>query len=450
VAITTENKLRSALQDAGNPMQCLMFEWAKDAPYNALHIVECQGEFHLDAWQSALAEVISTLNYPLLVPFQKPLQKIEKSSGNLIDLIQHELNRPFAPDDFPFRGFMSPAGPERFYFGLAYSHWVADSVAMRLLMKNLMLTLNHQTLHIAPVDQPPANFLQHYRRDLGGLSTWQLWLSALKHTLHYKGAFRTPMREVTDYTCGYSITRLPSDLLPALRRAIKLEGVAVNDAFIAALSRVLGEFWTHHRQKFPDKWGRKGRHRIAIGTIADIRTPDLNQTFGQYLGSYTVMTSDPEKMSLPRLLQQVATQTRQLKSEHRASRSHRVWRVALQCWQREHRPEKNARFFMKSTPIMAGLSNVNLDACEHTQALSQMTGALQPLAYWRVSPTGPLLPLVFTLTTYQGELSLGVTYRRTAYSSDDIHRLVGSFIASLQDYCATVECRGESQDVLVT
>jgi hypothetical protein len=51
--------------------------------------------------------------------------------------------------------------------------------------------------------------------------------------------------------------------------------------------------------------------------------------------------------------------------------------------------------------------------------------------YLRISPVGPLLPLVFTPSTMGNRLSLGVTYRTTAFSRADAEQIAKDFAAVL-------------------
>jgi hypothetical protein len=51
--------------------------------------------------------------------------------------------------------------------------------------------------------------------------------------------------------------------------------------------------------------------------------------------------------------------------------------------------------------------------------------------YIRISPTGPLIPLVFTLTTIRERLSLCVTFRTTAFSEGEVARIADDFVRRL-------------------
>ena len=57
----------------------------------------------------------------------------------------------------------------------------------------------------------------------------------------------------------------------------------------------------------------------------------------------------------------------------------------------------------------------------------------QVLDYIRISPTGPLLPMVFTLTTIRQRLSLSVTYRTTALKQEGVDTVIADFRAALAE-----------------
>ena len=50
----------------------------------------------------------------------------------------------------------------------------------------------------------------------------------------------------------------------------------------------------------------------------------------------------------------------------------------------------------------------------------------------RISPAGPLIPLVFTLTTIKSRLSLCVTYRTTSFREPELLKIVNDFMRRLE------------------
>ena len=109
--------------------------------------------------------------------------------------------------------------------------------------------------------------------------------------------------------------------------------------------------------------------------------------------------------------------------------------MAEQWWGLYRRDKWRAQLFQKNVPTVAGISNVNMtgswaDAATEDEESLAGKGA-RVLDYVRVSPTGPLLPLVFTLTTIGQRLSLCVTYRKTAFTREQAEEIVAEFTSEL-------------------
>jgi hypothetical protein len=90
---------------------------------------------------------------------------------------------------------------------------------------------------------------------------------------------------------------------------------------------------------------------------------------------------------------------------------------------------------------VAGISNVNMTGSwvdppassdERTDERANGRPIPQILDYPRISPTGPLIPLVFTLTTIRGRLSLCVTYRTQAFHGNKLLDLVQDVVRRLE------------------
>jgi hypothetical protein len=81
-------------------------------------------------------------------------------------------------------------------------------------------------------------------------------------------------------------------------------------------------------------------------------------------------------------------------------------------------------------PLLAGISNVNMTGSWADQEVAPPDRPAV-LDYFRVSPVGPLLPLVFTLTTLRDRLSLNVTYRKTAFTRDEAELIADDLVNRL-------------------
>ncbi len=79
---------------------------------------------------------------------------------------------------------------------------------------------------------------------------------------------------------------------------------------------------------------------------------------------------------------------------------------------------------------MAGVSNVNLN---HTWAAHHPELVVR---YRRISPTGPLAPVVFSVTTLGDDLQLSLTYRGALLTRDQAQELADAFLVELAALCA--------------
>ncbi len=90
------------------------------------------------------------------------------------------------------------------------------------------------------------------------------------------------------------------------------------------------------------------------------------------------------------------------------------------------RPEELYHFYRKELPLAGGISNVDLSngwmAKYHPSLL---------LEYVRVSPTGPMTPLVLTTTTLGETFHLGLTHRVGLISKSVAGQIAAGFLARL-------------------
>jgi hypothetical protein len=84
--------------------------------------------------------------------------------------------------------------------------------------------------------------------------------------------------------------------------------------------------------------------------------------------------------------------------------------------------EKIINFYRKRVPLAGGISNVNLN-----QSWAQQYHPDPLIQYIRVSPTGPMMPLVFTTTTLGNDLNFGLTYREAVISRERADQIATHF-----------------------
>jgi hypothetical protein len=87
--------------------------------------------------------------------------------------------------------------------------------------------------------------------------------------------------------------------------------------------------------------------------------------------------------------------------------------------------ERRRKFYPKNFPLWGGITNVNLNPLWGS-ALEE-----NPLDYFRAVSTGPVTPLVFSVTTVRDRINVALTYRTAVFSPDDIENLKRDFLDAL-------------------
>jgi NRPS condensation-like uncharacterized protein len=188
-------------------------------------------------------------------------------------------------------------------------------------------------------------------------------------------------------------------------------GATVQDIIFAAMLEGMGKL-------VPER-ERAGRMRknIALATAVDLRRhadQPLENTLGQYLGSYSVSHSVPDDVSFSRLVSDVAAQTNRVKEE-RSYFSH-VWSFSVMAFVWPLMPltakRKYARWLF---PLMGAVSNMNFSNAFEEVGIRH---------YFRAASTGPIFPILVDITTVEDAYSLTAMYRKSAFSSSDIDTLM--------------------------
>ena len=149
-----------------NVFQRLIRRWETAHPYNAAQAMQIAGEASLsrvqDAWHQTLeccglGRVSFVGNHLLHESLNGDghLYSVEVLARDacLQTHLERELDRPFALDEgCPFRPFVQP-GTGSFWFGVSYRHCVADSVSIRLLLRQW---LGRYTGELSGLDGPSA------------------------------------------------------------------------------------------------------------------------------------------------------------------------------------------------------------------------------------------------------------------------------------------------------
>ncbi len=134
--------------------------WEEAHPYNAAQVLEIAGKADMgriaEAWNGALAA--SGLGVARVEGARFCYEAAERQEVTMVDgelglegFITREINRPFdetaghgrrgRAEMLPFRPFVVPMDGSH-YMGAMYQHWVADSVSMRMLLREWFCRLH--------------------------------------------------------------------------------------------------------------------------------------------------------------------------------------------------------------------------------------------------------------------------------------------------------------------
>jgi hypothetical protein len=165
------------------------------------------------------------------------------------------------------------------------------------------------------------------------------------------------------------------------------------------------------------------RKEISLGCIVNVRK-DLglqNQpVFGVFLGSFVVHHEVPTGISLADLAGDLRKQTLKIK-QHRLYLG-AAMELALGRFMSSlcSKPQRKT-FYQKNYPLWGGISNLDLNPIWPQPAQAR------PIDYFRAVSTGPVTPLVLSITTVGKGVNFGLTYRSTVFSAPEIGRIKECF-----------------------
>ena len=409
----------SDLSVSPNAFQQLMLQWERLAPYNAAQYATLVDDIDLDTARAAWRDASIALGLQQLG--QSPDAVVNCVSESIEAFVTRELNRPFVASESPLRPFVHRASSGCTSVGLFYRHAVADSASIRLLMRAWI-----ERLLVLDLDSAGRRHL-HLLRDDGvrlfdPRRRWSILgeLAAdISRVSRSKRIRRLPATADPTSEVAWRRVEMPAGSVARLRALAKCEGVRVHDLFVAAAAMACDG-------RVPDE-GLELRGDLGIGTIADVRPFDRppDRHFGLMLGFLQTVWRRRDLSQWPRVLAIAAGQSRIARERCLAEAS--VLRLLTAIRFNAHSSRQDlANFYRKRCPLAAGISNVNLHrgwpATLHPNPIR---------AYTRVSPLGPMLPLVFTPTTLGDSLHLGVTHRTSVVSEADVDAIVDAFVRRL-------------------
>ena len=422
-----------------NAFQRLMYQWTGLHPYNATHTYKIAGPLRLEklceaireaAWRNGVGMVHvdrDGISYRHQADGDAEVQVLpggQDPERRLGEHVARELNRPFdRPVCRPWRFSVIDAGPAAHYVSTTYDHWVADSVAARLLLRHILgsycglgLAENRQ-----PLELYPETYREAFGRRLRGVRLAMAVARAVRRWRRDRSAWQAPYSSATHMAVDYQLLATAPGTVGRLCAFAHELGASVHDVLLAALARALGEF-------LPRRSSRGRSRELSLGSIVDARPDvqrDLGRTFGMFLAYYLVRCGHDATASLAETTRRIAGMTRPIKQQRRYLDSVVNMKFASAVW--PHLSEGTRPHFMrKALPMSAGISNVRLREPWLENNRDRILGCT------RSAPTGPMLPLVLAPTTLGDEMTIGVTYRVTGFSRAKISGILEMLLDQIE------------------
>ena len=426
------------MQGKLNSFQKTMLQWNDMNPYNAVHVVRISGLLDEGQLRLCLRSTLEGRGLTRLVLDPRkhcyaylggPTDcdvKVIAGEANPVPVLQAEIerqiNEPFAPAERinPFRFFAVTAN-ESFFLGLAYFHPVADAESIVSLLRGLVRAYQKQSQAASTIgmDLYPDHRAHLLRRHAAVVVSKVLALPEQARNL--KQSHRPRYRDAQDSSIGFSLLSLGPDQLRRLLTAAKAWDLTVNDLLLAVLMKSVS----------PLSVGRASagkRRRMSVVCIVNLRRElgiDSARTFGLFLGSFTVTHTMQEGITLRELAGDIRQQTlaiKQMQLYLATPMELGLGRFLLRFFS----PERRKKFYQKNYPLWGGLTNMNLNS------LWGQSDDDRPLDYFRGVSTGPVTPLVFAVTTVGDRANVGLSYRLTVFSQEDIEKVRGHFTQLLE------------------
>jgi hypothetical protein len=405
-----------------NSFQKSMVQWNQLHPYNAVHVAELRGALDLERLQRAVNTTLTRRGLGRLeiddergtfhyfdgaAELPVSLVAVEGDPRTaLATEIERQLNRHFPTSEpfCPFRVFAVPTA-RSCWLGLVYFHPVADAESVVLLLKEMAATYaGRECLGAAPERYPHHRTLR-LRRHAGGIVRKLIALPGQLSRL--SRSHRVPGGDAIDAANGFALFTLAPEQLRTLVSAAKAWDLTVNDLLLARLLKSLAPFTTA-------RLGSRKRRELTVGCIVNLRRElgvDSDRTFGLFLGSFNVTHAVPEGVPLRKLALAVREQTAAIK-QRRLFVATPIELGLARALMKFFSADRRRKLYAKHYPLWGGVTNMNLNALWNPAA--------DPLLgdYVRGVSTGPMTPLVLSVSTVGNHANIGVSWRKSVFSDE--------------------------------
>lgn len=420
-----------------NTFQKAMLQWNDIHPYNVVHIVEVRGPLDKELLERVISSEITELGLngfrlnrrnssyaytggdaDIALRFVPPAAE-DRSA--ITREVEAELNNPFPADmRLPFR-FFAIERPAAFYLGLVYFHAVAGAESIALLLRSIVQRYaGHQgRIFSLPLDLYPKH--SALRAIHPSLLAGQLQC-IMNQIANLRRSCRPRRRQPEEQVNAFMSFFIAREQFQHLSAAAKRWKVTLNDLFLTIILKAVAPL-------AESRFQAKRRRQITVASIANIRKDlkvDATHTFGLFLGSFIVSHEVPKDISIEDLARDLRRQTDRIKKY----KSYLIAPLELKAagfFMPMLTPGRRAVFYAKNYPLWAGITNMNLNTI---WPMKQGEGSV---GYLRGVSTGPITPCVFAVTTVGEQISVGISYRRSIYTPENMRGIVDRFRRAVED-----------------
>jgi hypothetical protein len=407
--------------------------WDEIHPYNAVHVVRVPEPLELGRLKDTVKRCLEIKGLTGLEVDRRRKRfhfkggsvnteiEIIEGQGDPIPVlcgeVQKQLNTPFDKSDSitPFR-FFTVTEERSFYLGIVYYHLISGGDSIVYLLKSIVRS------YIDGNSQIPDEPLNLYQRSLSCLPLLNpkrlfKWVYSLPgHISDLRASFRPRYSDYNDQSVGFAYFSIGAPQFQPLIKKAKGWGVTLNDVFIAIILKTLSPLAEERRLE-------PRRKKLSVVSSVNIRRDlalDDCGKFGMFLGSFNISHSVPEGIPVEDLAKDIHLRTEKIKRDKLYLGTILDQALALFLLTFFFRKRRN-NFYSKNYPLCGGISNINLNT------IWDQTEDKALIDYFRAVSTGPVTPLVFSLTTVKDVLNVGVSYRKTVFSKDDIAKIISDY-----------------------
>ena len=340
-----------------------------------------------------------------------------KDNHDIEQIIEEEFSKRFdcSCTFVPFR-FTVINNIDHFILIVAYLHAISGGDSIWLLVSDIIKkyqpgrhnSVSEPSIRIEPGIAKNSSFLKSIVQHCG-FSSFMNFCSDIS----LRRSFKIKYADLADYDAGCKWLTIQPHEFKTLVSTSKKWGVTVNDLFVSMMLKAISP---HTAARF----GEKRRRKLSVAGIASLRR-ELNlddpRLMGIFLGLFVVSHEAPATQGLRELALDINSQTKLIKR----SKIFLLTPLKFFISRLFYSFDRRHKFYPKYQPVCMGVSNINI-----TSIWKQTDNDTQTDFMAAVS-TGPATPLVAAFTTLENKICVGLSYRKTVFTADEIEMVVDEF-----------------------